>query len=85
LSRRTDDRTAPVWPRDEWSRGSADVLMRYEGMHVAALGVELGREVGTPWLVRRRALAVADARRPGSGRCRWPARVGLNSRFVLAV
>jgi hypothetical protein len=72
-SRRVDDRTGLVGPRDVWSRGLADVLMRYGGLHVTALGAELGREVCPPWMVRRRALAVADPRGPRSGRCRWPA------------
>jgi 3-oxoacyl-[acyl-carrier-protein] synthase-3 len=37
--------------------------MRYEGIHITALGVELGQEVRTSWMARRGALAVADARR----------------------
>jgi 3-oxoacyl-[acyl-carrier-protein] synthase III len=35
--------------------------MRYEGIHITALGVELGQEVRTPWMVCCGALAVADA------------------------
>jgi 3-oxoacyl-[acyl-carrier-protein] synthase-3 len=37
--------------------------MRYDGIYVTGLGVQLGQQVGTPWMVRRGALAVADARR----------------------
>lgn len=37
--------------------------MRYEGIHVTALGVRLGQQVRTPWIVRRGELALADARR----------------------
>lgn len=38
-------------------------LMWSEGIHITALGVELGQEARAPWMVRRDALAVADARR----------------------
>ena len=37
--------------------------MRYEDIFLTGLGAELGQPVGTPWMVRRGALAVADARR----------------------
>src|SRR2546430_15310867 len=37
--------------------------MRYEDIYLTGLGAELGQQVGTAWMVRRGALAVADARR----------------------
>jgi 3-oxoacyl-[acyl-carrier-protein] synthase-3 len=37
--------------------------MRYDDIYLTGLGVQLGQQVGTPWMVRRGALAVADARR----------------------
>lgn len=39
-------------------------VMRFEGIHITARGVELGQAARAPWMVRRRdALAVVDARR----------------------
>lgn len=37
--------------------------MRYEDIYLTGLGAELGQQVATPWMVRRGALAVSDARR----------------------
>jgi 3-oxoacyl-[acyl-carrier-protein] synthase-3 len=37
--------------------------MHYEDIYLTGLGAELGQQVGTPWMVRRGALTVADARR----------------------